>query len=58
MKKDEKIVLLGRVPCAGYDCSTATAYVTLTDDDIIAIGNRYFELVKKAMNDQKTTKRT
>ena len=55
MKKDKQIVLHGRAPCAGYDCSTAHVYVTLTNNDIIAIGNRYLELVKETMNDRETT---
>lgn len=55
MKKDKKIVLRGEVPCAGPDWSTSTAYVTLTDKDVMAIGNRYLELIKEKMNDQKTT---
>ena len=44
-KKD--IILKGVVPCGGYDCSDATAYITLTDEDILAIGNRYFQLIKE-----------
>ena len=45
-KKDEPIMLLGRVPCCGYDCSTGTAYVPLTDEVIKKIGDRYLELLQ------------
>ena len=48
-KKNEPIVLLGRVPCCGYDCSTGTAYVPLTDEVIKKIGDRYLKLLQERL---------